>query len=173
MVFQIVDDLNIPKEVKTINYFGPDPFRIYSRISPLFQIIFQLKGENIFEEDFRWGTVMGSDTHGFYYRFVIQKEFDKYTNARLMLRVYGFQPKDPAGSNGRMLIEILGTLRTEYPVGSDAISKALFLPFLYIYHYLMYNAIRRRYLLWMQSRIERFTNELRAILGVMQKPRLG
>lgn len=169
MVFQIVDDLNIPKEVKSINYFGPDPFRIYSRISPLLQIIFQSKGEDVYEDYFRWD--MG-ELQSFYFRFRLVKRLDKWTSITFVIRVYGNQPKDPAAPNGRLLIETLGTMTTQYPVGSDWISKAFFLPFLYIYHYAMYNQIRRRYLLWTATRIERFMNELRAILGIMQKPRL-
>lgn len=172
MVFEIADDLNIPKEVKSINYFGPDPFRIYSRISPLLQIIFQSKGEDVYEDDFRWDTFKGNDLHNFYFRFYLEKRLDKWTVIRFIIRVYGHQPKDQAAPNGRMLIETLGNMRTVYPVGSDMISKAFFLPFLYLYHYFMYNQIRRRYLLWTATRIERFMNELRAILGIMQKPRL-
>jgi len=172
MVFQIVDDLNIPKEVKSINYSGPDPFRVYARVSPLLQIIFQSKGEDIYEEDFRWDDFKASDTHNFYFRFALEKRLDKWTMIRFVTRVFGHQPKDPSAPNGKMLIETLGTLRTEFPVGNDWLSKAFFIPFLWIYHYLMYNQIRRRYLLWTSTRIERFMNELRALLGIMQKPRL-
>jgi len=169
MTFEIVDDFNVPKEVTSITYFGPDPFRIYTRISPLLQIIFQGKGEDVYEDDFRWD--MG-DPQSFYFRFALRKSLDKWTGTNFVIRVYGHQPKDPAAPNGRMTVEFLGTLRTSYPVGSDWMSKAFFIPFLYAYHYLMYSQIRRRYLLMYKTRIERFMNELRVILGIMQKPRL-
>ncbi len=169
MAFEIVDDFNVPKEVTSITYFGPDPFRIYTRISPLLQIIFQGKGEDVYEDDFRWD--MG-DPQSFYFRFHLRKSLDKWTRVNFIVRTYGHQPKDPAAPNGRMTVEFLGTMTTRYPVGSDPVSKAFFLPFLYMYHYFMYNQIRRRYLLMYKTRIERFMNELRAILGIMQKPRL-
>ncbi|MBI4010120.1 MAG: hypothetical protein HY361_02920 [Candidatus Aenigmarchaeota archaeon] len=170
MAFEIVDDFNVPKEVTSVTYFGPDPFRIYTRISPLLQIIFQGKGEDVYEDDFRWDN--SGDPQSFYFRFRLEKGLDKWTRSNFVIRVYGHQPKDPAAPSGRMTIEFMGTLRTSYPVGSDSVSKALFVPFLYLYHYVMYNQIRRRYLLMYATRIEKFMNELRAILGIMQKPRL-
>ena len=170
MSFEIVDDFNVPKEVTSVSYFGPDPFRIYTRISPLLQIIFQAKGENVYEDDFRWDNA--GDPQSFYFRFRLERGLDKWTTAVFIIRVYGHQPKDPTDPKGRMTVEFMGTLRTRYPVGSGWFSKAFFLPFLYLYHYLSYNQIRRRYLLMYNTRIEKFMNELRSILGIMEKPRL-
>ena len=170
--FQIIDDLNVPKEVKSINYFGPDPFRIYSRIPPLLQIIFQVRGTHINEEDFRWDLFKDSDTMNFYFRIRLERALDRFTTPVLQVRVFGHQPKDPASPNGRMLIEVLGTMRTTYPVDNDPISRAFFVPFLWLYHYALYNNVRRKYLQMYAARIERFMNELRSILGIMQKPRL-
>ncbi len=169
MPFIIEDDLNVPKETKSIDYFGPDPFRIYSRIPPLLQIIFQARGVHLYEEDFRWDN--SGDPMNFFFLFKLERHLDKLTTPIVKVRVFGHQPKDPSAPTGRMKIEVIGTMRTIYPI-EGWFGKAIFWPFLWIYHYLIYNQVRRRYMLMTNTRIERLMNELRAILGIMVKPRL-
>ena len=161
--FVISDEILAPKTNIVLEYFGEDPFRVYSRIPRLMQEIFHARGESIYEDDFRWDIT--SDPRQFFFIFRVERGVDGRTKYVVILKAFGRQPSDPASKNGKMLVEIKGYLVTIYPI-KKKYQRALFWPFIYLYHWAFYNKIRRRYLEIYKGYIEELETELRKILGL-------
>ena len=168
MAYVIQDEVLAPKGAEIIEYYGPDPFRIYSKIGGLLQDIFQARGLHIFEDEFRWNTT--TDPRPFFFIIRLEKGIDKFTDGIVKLKVFGAQPSDPT-KNGRLLIEIAGVIKTTYPVKTWW-HRLIIEPFIWIYHHAIYNKVRREYIRIYKQGIERLQAELRAMLGLVMHERL-
>lgn len=166
MPFVIRDDVLAPKDVKIINYSGPNPLVVYYALDKLFRLTFKVKGTHLFEPDFRWDTT--ADPRPFYIRFYTEKGFDKFSRFRIEIWMQGRQPTDPT-KNGDIRVEIRGWLETRYPI-STLLHKIFLLPFFYFYHIVFYNRIRRQYLQFLREGVERVEVEIRNLLKIPEKP---
>lgn len=165
MAFVIKDDLLAPKGVKILEYKGPNPFGFYSQVHNIMQLIFEVKGKDTFEPVFQWDIT--GDPRPFFIRTHIKKKFDNFTGIQVGLKIQGKQPADPA-KNGEVKIEIGGTIQTEYP--ARTIFQKIFLkPLILLYHYIFYNNVRMKYMVYAQRGIERLEDELRASLNLIQR----
>jgi len=169
MVYAITDDVLAPKGVITIEYYGKNPFSIYPRISRNLQVIFHARGKDIFEDEFRWDVT--ADPNPFFIKVHLDKGLDKWTTMYIRLKIFGTQPTNP-NKDGKMVLEISGDLITRYPTGT-AWQKAIVTPFVWLYHHLIYNNIRRRYLKIGLEGIEKLETEFRSILGLVMRERLA
>lgn len=168
MPYIIEDDVLAPKGAEVVEYYGPNPFSIYTKIGGLLQTIFHARGLNVFEDQFRWDIT--TDPRPFFIQMHLNKKLDNFTRLYIFIKLYGAQPSDETKS-GRLLLEIAGKIRTEYP--SDTIWQKIFVfPFLWIYHHIFYNKIRRSYLQIAKRGIETLENELRSALRIIEKKRL-
>jgi hypothetical protein len=169
--YQIYDDVLSPEDKIKIDYKGPNPFRIYGMLPVLLQVIFHGRGKNVFEDSFKWDIT--SEPREFYFlmRFSDIK-FDKFTTYEIILKTFGRQPSDPNSPNGMLLMEIKGTITTKYKFG-NVFEKAIALPFVWLYHLLIYSNVRRRYIQILKERIYQLTDEIRKELGVtLETPEL-
>jgi len=165
MDFSIKDDLLAPKGIKVLEFKGPNPFGFYKEIPNIMQLMFEVKGKDTFETDFRWDIT--SDPRPFFIKTHIQKKFDGFTGIIVALKIQGKQPSDPT-KNGDVRIEISGTIETKYP--ANTVFQKIFLrPFIYLYYYTFYNKVRMQYFAYANRRIERLEDELRASFNLIQR----
>lgn len=165
MAFRVEDEVLAPHNIVTLRYSGINPFMIYKRVSPLMQLIFQIKGKDIIESDFRWDT--SEDPRGFYIRIWGERTFDQFTKLIIYVKLEGAQPTD-VSKPGKMTIEFSGRLITSFP-SESVIQKFVVLPFAWIYYRIFYKDVRRRFLDMSKRDLERLENELRGMLKLEQK----
>ena len=163
--FVIEDDALAPKGYILIDYKGMNPFSIYAKMRDILLTIFRAGGKDFFEDDFRWDLT--TEPVGFFVNVHVERKFDKWTKYYIFVRLQGKQPKDPS-KPGWIQVEISGKVITKYPT-ETLLQKAIFYPFLFSYHYLIYNNIRRRYLGIHNERIEQLEKEIRSTFGMTQR----
>lgn len=158
------DDILAPRGAIVISYKGPNPFSVYKVIDRLFRHIFEAKGTNMNEPDFRWDT--DADPNPFFFRYFVGRRFDKWTGFTVQTKVQGAQPRDPSKENqGWMNIEISGSITTEVPIKNRFV-RAIYQPFFYAYMVAYYAKVRRRYLEWLRRGVETLEAEIRNFLKI-------
>ncbi len=162
--YKIFDFVLAPEDKITIDYRGPNPFRIYGMMPKTLQIIFHGRGKNVFEDDFRWDVTCEPRDFFFISRFGDAK-FDRFTTFEVKIRTFGKQPSDPNGTNGMLYMEIRPEITTEYKFG-NIFEKVIAMPFIWLYHKLMYNNVRRRYIQILKERTFKLANAIRDELGI-------
>lgn len=167
MKFLIEDDILAPRGYIRIEFRGTDPLSIYTKIRDMMLTIFHARGVDYFEDFFQWDVT--SDPAMLFVRIHVERGVDKWTRAYVYLKIHGKQSK--ATKSGWVDIEITGKMSTGYP--TDTIfQKIVFYPFLYIYHYMIYNNIRRKYIGIYKKWIEEFEMGVRSTFGIVQRTRL-
>ncbi len=164
-----VDDILAPEDEIKIEYWGPDPFKVYGKLSGWLQSIFQGRGLHIFEDEFRWDA-SGVDPITYYIKIRFNKGIDKWSTGDVVLKIFGTQPLDPT-KNGKLLIKIGGTIETKYPFGTP-LQKLLMRGFIWLYHDFIYNEQRRSYILRYKRGIEQLEAEIRSTLKLVMRERL-
>jgi len=163
-VYKISEEVLTPSGVTTIDYKGKDPFRLYFKLSGLLQSVYHGRGKNIFERSFKWDVT--SDPPEFFVEMWFDDwKFDKFTRPQIRVRMHGYQPSDPEKPNGICRVEIKVLLATEYNARS-AFEKAIALPFVWLYHRLIYNEVRRRYMQILKERTHKLEVAIREEYGV-------
>ncbi len=176
---KIRDEIPKNRDEIVIEYKGPNPIKIYKNLTNMCKRIWEVKGTQMYEPDFRWDTT--SDPHAFFFQIYVQKGMDKFTKYRVDIKMKGSQPNDPK-NNGELKIEIHGFIETDFSsfLGDkfgtpeqklkagvmNIIWPMMYYPFMKGY----YNPLRRRYFIYHRRRIERLANEMRAMLNIPLKP---
>jgi hypothetical protein len=137
----------------------------------LLQVVFHGRGKNVFEYKFKWDVT--GDPRDFY--FVLRYEdikFDRFTLYNITITAIGKQPSDPNNPEGMLYMEIKGRIETEYKFKSLP-EKAVAMPFIWLYHRLLYNNVRRRYMQILKERIYKVDDAVRKELGItLETPEL-
>lgn len=169
--YRIREEVFAPKGAVSIDYKGKDPFRLYNKLSVLLQSIFHGRGKNVFERSFKWDIT--SDPREFFVEMWFDDaRFDARTNYRIRVRMHGFQPSNPESPNGICRIELKAFLDTEYKFG-NIFEKIIGMPFIWLYHRLIYNDVRRRYLQIMKEWAYKLEVAIREEYGMpFEKPEL-
>ncbi len=162
----IRDEIPAPREFIQIEYKGPNPINVYHALNNLFRIIWEVKGTQMNEPDFRWDIT--TDPRPFFIQVFIEKAMDKFTSYRVDVKMQGSQPTDRT-KDGVLRIEIHGWIETKFPTG-NVVNKILYPFFFWPYHVAFYAQRRRRYLEWHRRRIDRLADEIRGILKIPSKP---
>jgi len=168
MAYIIEDDILAPKGAIIIEYRGPNPFAIYPRVADLLMTIFEAKGLHIYEDDFRWDIT--GDPRSFFIKIHLDKGLDKFTKGVVAVRLQGKQPTDPR-KPGSVEILLAGKIATEYPI-KTVFQKIAIKPFVWLYHNLIYDNIRRRYLKIYKAGMERLEAEIRSTFNLIMRERL-
>lgn len=166
--YVIVDDILAPKGAIVLEYRGPNPFAIYLKLSGLLQVIFEGKGENFFEDEFRWDIT--EDPRPFFIRVHFEKGIDRFTDMHIGIKLQGKQPTDIA-KPGVVFIEIGGHIRTSFPFDS-LLDKLILFPFLWLYYHAIYINVKRRYIEMLKEKVEALESEIRANFAIMMRKRL-
>lgn len=163
------DEIPAPREFIQIEYKGPNPLRVYHELNQLFRMVWEVKGTQLNEPDFRWDTT--ADPRPFFIQVFIEKGMDKFTSYRVDVKMQGTQPTDPS-KDGSLRIEIHGWIETKFDLDNRIvpINKAL-LPILWLpYNKFFYQKVRRRYIEWHRRRIDRLADTIRELLKVPATP---
>lgn len=168
MPFIVEDDILAPRGDITVGYRGYNPLEIYEKIRDFMLTIFHARGVDYFEDFFQWDVTV--DPAMLYVRIHIDRKIDKFTRAYVYIVIHGKQSK--ASKQGWVNIKISGKITTVYPT-ETVLQKAMFWPFLYIYHYVMYNNIRRKYIGIYKKWIEELEREIRSTFNLIQRARLA
>lgn len=155
--FAIIDDILAPKGKEVLEFKVPNPFSAYSKMPVFLQNIFKGRGKDTFEDDFKWDTT--KDPIDFFVKTRFERKVDNYTDIIIEVRMYGRQPMDPS-KIGSVMFELGGSLETKYPAGTP-FQKIFLLPFLLIYHYLIYNRVRRGHIEFFREGIEKLSFAIR------------
>lgn len=175
-IFRIEDDCLVPYAKLTINYTGPNPFRVCKEVRMLLIKIFEIEPKDVWERDFRWD--ISTEPHAFFIRMYADKGVDARTKIFAEVTMQGVQYSDP-NKDGKITILIGGKLRTEYKLDSafkrspiySGITKLGGLAevggLLWFYHRIFYEDVRRSYIRnQCNRRLETLWREIRTILGV-------
>lgn len=163
------DEIPAPREFIQIEYRGPNPLKVYHELNQIFRMLWEVKGTQINEPDFRWDTT--SDPRPFFIQVFVERGVDKFTSYRVDLKMQGTQPTDPT-KDGTLRIEIHGWIETKFDLDNRIVPINKFLlPIIYWpYNKLYYQAIRRRYIEWHRRRINRLAETIREILKIPAQP---
>lgn len=164
----IRDEIPAPREYIELQYKGPNPLAVYQRIDLLLRKIWEIKGTQLYEPDFRWDTT--SDPRPFFINVFAERAMDKWTAWRVDIKMQGAEPSDPY-KDGVLRIEIHGWIETKFSSELfTPINNAIFRIFYWPYMVAYYAPRRRRYIEWHRRRIERLVEEIRGILNIPSKP---
>lgn len=162
--YVIFDYVLEPEDKLKIEYKGKDPFRIYNMLPGLMQKIFHGRGKNIFEDAFVWDVT--TDPRGFYFEKKYDDDkFDRFTSFKLKIRAFGNQPSDPESPKGTLYMEIKPEIETKYEFKS-IVDKAIAVPFIWLYHRIMYSSVRRRYMQILKENTFKLVAAIRDELGI-------
>lgn len=164
----IRDEIPAPREFIQIEYRGPNPLKVYHALNQLLRTLWEIKGTQMFEPDFRWDIT--TDPRPFFIQVFAERKMpqDKYTDWRVDIKMQGSQPTDPT-KDGVLRIEIHGWIETKFPT-DNPFNKILFPIFFWPYHVAFYAKQRRRYLEWHRRRIDKLVDEIRTMLNIPSKP---
>ncbi|MEM5781738.1 MAG: hypothetical protein QXD43_00900 [Candidatus Aenigmatarchaeota archaeon] len=155
------DDCLSPERTIFIEYSGPDPFKACRALRGMLERIFEVEAIDLWERDFRWDT--SSDPRGFYMRMYVSKGIDARTRMMIEVIMEGSQPSDPK-KTGKLKISISGRLRTQYDLKSFLQKLPIYKFFVWLYHKLFYEDVKRSYIHLCNKLIDQLNYELRELL---------
>jgi hypothetical protein len=169
--YVISEEVLTPAATATIDYKGKDPFRIYFKLTRLLQVVYHGRGKNVFETSFKWDVT--SDPPEFFVETWFKDwKFDNYTRPFIRVRLHGYQPSDPNNPNGIIRIEIKPLMETRYNF-HNMFQRIIGMGFIWLYHRLMYNNVRRRYMQIIKERTHKLEVAIREEYGIpYEKPDL-
>lgn len=157
------DDCLTPDRQLRIDFKGPNPFRIYGAIPQFLRAIFDVRGKDVWEREFRWDIT--ADPRDFFFRFVVRKGYDNFSRIYAEVIVQGKQPSDP-NKEGEAVIFIRGILRTESPENTIFQKNNLYKSLRWLYFRTLYNDVRRNYLEECRIKINDLARAIQRTLGI-------
>ncbi|MBI2542646.1 MAG: hypothetical protein HYW24_00450 [Candidatus Aenigmarchaeota archaeon] len=134
------DDCLAPDRQLRIDFKGPNPFKVYGSVGTFLRNIFDVRGKDVWEREFRWDIT--SEPREFFSRFIVKKSYDYWSVVYAEVIMQGKQPSDP-NKDGEMTVLLRSILRTESPENTilemSSISKAM----RWLYFRTLYNDVRR------------------------------
>ena len=152
----------------TLEYTGPNPQNIYKKIKELLMTIWKVGPDEIQERDVSWDR--SSALEKFKVRFELVKDMDTFSFMMVTVSLSGEAKfSRQFGREGKATITIESALRTEYP--QDTIwQRSLFYElFRVLYHKLIYEDTRKRYLKQCKEETLRLQEELKTFLNLLPK----
>ena len=157
------DDCLTPDRELRVEYRGPNPFKIYGTIGGLLRAIFDVRGKDVWEREFRWDNT--SDPREFFFRFIVRKTYDMWTRVFPEIIVQGKQPSDP-NKEGDVLIRITSKLQTRSHQNTVFQRNTLYQSLRWLYFRTLYNDVRRNLLEECRIKINDLARALQTSLGV-------
>lgn len=162
-VWVIEDDCLAPGERFRIDYSGPNPFKALSNIAMLFREKLEVGAADVWERDFRWDTT--ADPSPFYVRWNVDKGMDARSHIIFELIFQGEQPSDPK-KDGKLTIFIGARLQSKFPQETFIQKLLIYKGLIWLYNYIFYSNVRRKYLMLCNRYIEELWREFRTRLGM-------
>jgi hypothetical protein len=170
--YTIIDSVFAPDDKIKLDYKGPNPWRVYLALPKLMQLIYHGRGKNVFEDKFKWDIT--SDPRDFYFRLRYDDiKLDARTKFVTDILGLGRQHSDPNNPDSTVYIEIKCTITTKYDF-ANAFEKYIGMSFVWLYHRMYYNNIRRRYIQMLKEQTIQLMEAIRKELGVpLESPELS
>ncbi|MBU5537142.1 MAG: hypothetical protein QW818_03390 [Candidatus Aenigmatarchaeota archaeon] len=137
------DDCLTPDRVIKIEFKGLNPFRLYHAMPGFLRAIFDVRGKDVYEKDFRWDFT--SEPRWFFSKFIVRKGYDIWSTIWAEVTMQGTQPSDP-NKEGEMFVLITGKLLTRSPENTIWSRTGLYKSLRWLYFRTLYNDVRRNYL---------------------------
>ncbi|MBI2546834.1 MAG: hypothetical protein HYW23_00095 [Candidatus Aenigmarchaeota archaeon] len=157
------DDCLTPERIIRIDFKGVNPFRVYYRMSEFLKFIFDVRGKDVYEKEFRWDFT--SDPRDFLSRFIVKKKYDEWTNAWIEAKLQGKQPAD-SNKDGEVTILLTGKLQTKSPERTVMQRSTLYKSLRWLYFRTLYNDLRRNYIEECRIKINDLKRTLEKTLGI-------
>ncbi len=157
------DDCLVPQRVIRVDFKGPDPFRVYQSIPGFLRAIFDVRGKDVYEKEFRWDIT--EDPRSFFSRFIVRKSYDMWSVAWVEVTMQGKQPSDP-NKDGEVVILITGKLLTRFPENTVWSRTGLYKSLRWLWARTFYNDIRRNLIDECRIKINDLSRALQRTLGV-------
>lgn len=137
------DDCLVPGRVIRIDFKGVNPFKVYQAIPGFLRAIFDVRGKDVYEKEFRWDYT--SDPRDFLSRFIVRKSYDMWSIVWAEITMQGKQPSDP-NKEGEMFVLLTGKLVTRSPENTPWSRSGLSKSLRWLYFRTLYNDVRRNYM---------------------------
>ena len=157
------DDCLAPRARIEITYKGKNPLKVLSGLTERLIANFETSSANIYERDYRWDT--SSDPRRFFIRIYARRKWDLRNTMMVEIIFEGLQPSDPS-KDGEITIKIGGIMKTEFELDTAFKKLPIYKALLWLYCRLFYADVRRGYLKFCQTRIDKFADELRKTLEI-------
>ena len=161
------DDIFAPDAKIRIVYDGPNPFRVFAPTMTMVRNIMEVGSEDVWERDFRWDIT--SDPRSFFIRIYVNRGMDFRSKILTEIVFQGTQPTDPTKS-GHLSLIINARLVTEYDLNGGWRKLPIFWGFLWMYHKIFYNKVRRGYLQMGEEMLKTLAAAYRRLLGLPAVP---
>lgn len=157
-----------PLHRATLDYSGPNPQNIYEYIKKLFLQIWNVSEKEIQEREFTWNR--GAAKEDFHVRWEIVKDLDTFSYYWITVELDGFaKPSKEFGKEGSVRIVVEPRLRTEYPQETLWQRTLLYEMFRTIYHKLIYDSTRKKYLEECRAMAGKMNDEIRKFFNLLPK----
>jgi hypothetical protein len=151
-----------------LKYAGPNPQNIYEKAKEIAITLWALEPGAIQEKEMNWDrTGLGEK---FSIKMEIVKDLDLFSFILIRLDIDGeAKPSRQFGKEGNATVKIEPIIRTEYP--QDTIfQRSIFYEFFRVlYHKLIYDDTRKKYLQQCREDSVRFQEELKSFLNLLPK----
>jgi len=151
------DDCLAPERVIRIDFKGVNPFRVYQAVPGFLRAIFDVRGKDVYEKEFRWDN--SSDPRDFFSRFIVRKGYDNWSVVWAEITMQGKQPSDP-NKEGEVFILLTGKLLTRSPENTPWSRTTIYKSLRWLFFRTLYNDVRRNYM--EECRIK--TNDLKVAI---------
>jgi len=152
----------------TLKYAGPNPQNIYEKAKEIATTLWALEPGAIQEKEMNWDrTGLGEK---FSIKMEIVKDLDLFSYLFMKLEIEGeSKPSRQFGKEGNATVKIEPSIRTEYP--QDTIfQRSIFYEFFRVlYHKLIYEDTRKKYLQQCREDSVRLQEELKSFLNLLPK----
>ncbi len=165
-VWRFEDDCLAPHPRLKVDYVGKNPFKVYQVARNLLRKTLEVETIDLWERDFRWD--ISSDPRMFFCRIYVDKGIDARSRAFIEVTIQGTQPSDP-NKEGRVTIYIGGRLRTVWEMNTAFQRSPIYKAFLWLYHKIFYEKVRRGYLRLCARWIEELKKGFMDVLNISQE----
>jgi len=151
-----------------LKYSGPNPQNLYEKTKDVATTIWALEPGAIQEKEVKWDRTGLEEK--FSMKIEVTKDLDLFSFLLLKIDIDGdTKPSRQFGKEGSASVKIESIIRTEYP--QDTLwQRSLFYEFWRVlYHRLVYDDVRKKYLQECKESTIRFQEELKSFLNLLPK----
>ncbi len=149
---EIRDHCLVPEEKIYLRYEGKDPWGAALRITESIRPFFHVSASGTNNTRINWD--ISGDPITFFAQWWVKKVFSRFSLMRINMKIQGETKK--ATNVGKFSLQFRARLMTTFE-GFGLLVK----PIWYMYSYLFYNRMRRKYIAKCREYVENFRNEIK------------
>jgi hypothetical protein len=157
-----------PLHRATLEFSGPNPQNAVEQSKKLLFQIWNVVEKEFQEREFKWDRTTAKED--FHLRWEIIKDLDTFSFYHVTIDIDGFaKPSKEFGKEGSVKIVIEPRLRTEYPQETVWQRSLPYELFRVLYHKLVYESQRKKYLEECRIMMTNFNDGIRAFFNILSK----